>query len=113
GLGGRLNSATGAHYGAWVYPESSGGGSSVLKLIKFSSYANWALMQQVSLPGVGTTAHTVSITFTSNQIRVSYDGTQVINTTDNSGPYTSGGISLDMWTQTSGINTFDNISVTQ
>jgi hypothetical protein len=112
GLGGRLNGASGAHYGAWIYPENSGGGSAVLKLIKFSSWTAWTLMQQVSLPGVGTTPHTVSITFAGGQILVSYDGTQVMNVTDNSGPYLSGGISLDMWTQTSGTTTYENVSVT-
>jgi len=111
GLGGRLNAGTGAHYAAWVYPENSGGGSAVLKLIKFSSWTAWTLMQQVSLPGVGTTAHTVQVTFAANQILVSYDGIQVMSATDNSAPYLSGGITLDIWTLTSGTMTFDNVSV--
>jgi hypothetical protein len=38
GLGGRLNSASGAHYAAWIYPEGSPGGSKLLKLIKFQTW---------------------------------------------------------------------------
>ena len=56
GLGGRLNPVTGAHYAAWIYPEGSPGGSSVLKLLKFQNWtsfgynnSSYAPMQQVSL----------------------------------------------------------------
>ena len=35
GIGGRIDTTTGAHYAAWVYPDGSGGGPNVLKLIKF------------------------------------------------------------------------------
>lgn len=109
GLGGRLNPATGAHYGAWVYPEGSSGGSSVLKLIKFSNWTNFAYngvsfvpMQQVSLPGVGTNWHNLKVTFQTNQIKVSYDGNEVMNATDiEAQPILSGGISADMWTDVS------------
>ena len=66
GLGGRVNPVTGAHYAAWIYPEGSAGGSSVLKLIKFQNWtslgyngSSYTPMQQVSLAGVGTElAHT-------------------------------------------------------
>src|SRR4051812_11838863 len=40
GLGGRLNPATGAQYAAWVYPEGSLGGSTLVKLIKFQNWTN-------------------------------------------------------------------------
>jgi len=48
GLGGRLNTTSGAHY-AWIYPENSAGGSNVLKLLRFDSYSSFVLLQQTSL----------------------------------------------------------------
>ena len=106
GLGGRLNPATGAHYGAWIYPEGSSGGSNVLKLIKFSNWTtfgyngtNFVPIQQVSLPGVSTNWHTLKLTFQTNQIKIAYDGSEVLNVTDlEVTPLMSGGISVDMWT---------------
>src|SRR6185369_15223647 len=49
----------------------------------------------------------------SNQITVSYDGTQVINTTDTEATaYLSGGISVDLWTDVTGYSMFvDNVVV--
>ena len=102
GIGGRLDPATGKHYGAWVYPEGSAGGSSVLKLVKFSSWTTWSgtPMQQVSLPGVGTNWNTLKLVFQGNQILIYYNGSQVMNATDNgfdgTSAYSSGGISADM-----------------
>src|SRR5262249_5725956 len=106
GLGGRLNPATGAHYAAWVYPENSGGGSNVLKLIKFSDYATFgytnitlAPMAQVNLASVGTSSHLVKITFRGNLITVYFDGVQMISMSDaEAQPYPAGAVSLDMWT---------------
>jgi hypothetical protein len=106
GIGSRLNRNTGAHYAAWIYPEGSPGGSSVLKLIKFQSWTSWSYngasftpMQQVSLPGVGTNWHTLKLGCFGNQISVSYDGTVYINMTDTEAtPYLTGGMSVDLWT---------------
>jgi uncharacterized protein YdgA (DUF945 family) len=105
GIGGRLDSATGAHYGAWVYPAGSGGGSNVLKLWKFQGWTDIGAgvpMQQVNLPEVGTGWHTLQITFSGNRILVYYDETLMIDVTDNNygsqPPYLSGGISADWWT---------------
>ena len=104
GLGGRLNATTGERYGAWVYPEGSSGGSSVLKLVKFRSWNTWSYtpMKQVSLPGVGTTWHTLKLTFQGARIQVAYDGTQMIDVTDSSfdsrAAYLSGGITAELWT---------------
>ena len=102
GIGGRVDPATGAHYGAWVYPAGSAGGSNVLKLWKFQGWTDIGSgipMQQVSLPDVGTGWHTLQMTFTGNRILVYYDGSQMIDVTDNSydsrAPYVSGGISAD------------------
>ena len=103
GLGGRLNPVTGAHYGAWIYPEGSPGGSNVLKLIKFAGWTSWSgtPMAEATLPQVGTNWHTLKLEFLTNQIAIYLDGVQVINTTDNSfdgqSPYLSGGITADMY----------------
>ncbi len=104
GLGGRVNVANGAHYAAWIYPENSPGGSTVLKLMKFLSWNSWSgiPMHEVALPSVGTNWHTLKMEFQGNQIRVFYDSALMINQTDNgfstTPAYTSGGISADLWT---------------
>ena len=105
GIGGRVNASTGAHYGAWVYPAGSPGGSNLLKLWKFRSWTDigpGVPMQQVSLTAVGTGWHTLQMTFTGNRIQVYYDGVLKIDVTDNNfdsrAPYPSGGISADWWT---------------
>jgi hypothetical protein len=104
GLGGRLNPANGAHYAAWIYPEG-GGGTNVLKLIKFLTWETWGTngtnnhvpMASTNL-AVGTGWHPVKLVFNGNQIDVYYDGARVINTTDaEPQPYSSGGLTLDMW----------------
>ena len=104
GLSGRFNASTGERYSAWIYPEGSAGGSSVLKLVKFRSLTAWSgtPMMQVSLPSVGTAWHTLKLTFQGARILVSYDGTQMIDVTDSSfdsrAPYASGGITAELWT---------------
>ncbi len=104
GIGGRLNTNTGAHYAAWVYPEGSSGGSSILNLIKWETWGNWSRipMAQAHLPGVGTNWHTVALSFQGSTITASYDGTQVISVTDSNfssmGPLASGGITADLYT---------------
>jgi hypothetical protein len=56
-------------------------------------------MQQVSLPGVGTNWHLLKLTFQTNQIRITYDGNEVLSTNDiEVQPLLAGGISADMWT---------------
>ena len=61
-------------------------------------------MQQVSLPSVGTGWHSLQMDFNVNRIRVYYDGTLMIDVTDNNfdarSAYLSGGISIDSWTYT-------------
>jgi len=108
GLGGRLNPATGAHYAAWIYPEGSSAGGSSLRLVKFQNWTNWSYageqftpMQRIALPEVGTNWHTVKLTFQDQLIMVFYDGVQMISTTDlEPQPLRSGGISADVWTDT-------------
>ena len=118
GIGGRLDPATGTHYGAWIYPDNSIGGSNVLKLVKFRSWTLWSgvPMQQVSLGSVGTGWHTLKMVFNGSRIQVYYDGALKIDVTDSGfdgrAPYSSGGISADLWTYTSSfLMSLDQISV--
>ena len=99
GLAGRLNPATGARYAAWIYPEGSPGGSSMLKLLKFQNWSQFTVLQQVSLAGVGTNWHTLKLVMQGNRIAVHYDGTLMLSVTDpGAQPLVSGGISFDLWT---------------
>ncbi len=118
GISGRLDPSTGARYAAWVYPEGSGGGSSVLKLFKFEGWSTLSgtPMVQVSLPGVGTDWHTLAMSFQGTNISVYYDGIQVISTADANfdavGPFLSGGITAELGTVgTVYTLTFDDVIV--
>ena len=86
GIGGPVNPTDGARYGAWIYPNGSSGGSNLLKLVKFGDWTNWNSipMQEVSLPDVGTRWHSLKMIFSSNEIRVFYDGILMIDVTDES-----------------------------
>jgi hypothetical protein len=121
GIGSRVNPNTGAHYAAWIYPEGSPGGSTMLKLVKFQTWTSWSYngasytpMQQVSLPSVGTNWHTLKLGCYGNQISVTCDGTVYINTTDTEAtPYLTGGVSVDLWTDAVGYRMLvDNLVVT-
>src|SRR6266704_5321391 len=70
-------------------------------------------MAQVTLPGVGTNWHTVSLAFQGNQIVASYDGVQVAAVSDTeSNPYPTGAISVDMFTDNNIYNMFvDDVTV--
>ena len=126
GVGGRLNTNTGAHYAAWVFPEGSSSGShAMLKIIKFSDWADWGYnntafqpMASVQLTGVGTVPHTVKLAFNGNQIAAYYDGTNALTTTDTdtttgATTYTNGAASVDMWTDfiTTYVLTVDDYTV--
>jgi hypothetical protein len=99
GLGGRLNPATGTRYAGWIYPEGSSGGSNLWKLLKFQNWDDFTVLQQGSLPSVGTNWHTLKLAFQGNRISFSYDSNTLASITD-SAPYWSGGLSLDFWTDT-------------
>jgi len=109
GLGGRLNSASGAHYAAWFYPENSpggpGNGTAVMRLVKYSSWMTYIQQNPVPLPGgVGTGLHTVRLGFLGNNIFAYYDGSLITNLVDNGAfdarpALTNGGIDLELWTQ--------------
>jgi hypothetical protein len=106
GVGGRLNTANGARYSAWIYPEDSLGGSNVLKLIKFQNWTSFgyggsagAVMGEVSLPAVGTNWHNLAVAFQGQQIGVYFDGNRLLSAIDvEAQTYSSGGISFDLWT---------------
>jgi hypothetical protein len=112
GLGGRLDSSTGRHYAAWIYPDNSQGGSNVLKLVKSSGWNSfgydgtpYASMAQTNLPPVGTGWHLLRLACSNTVIRVDYDGTNIISMPDadtDQPVYSSGGVNLDMWTHPAG-----------
>jgi hypothetical protein len=121
GLAGFVNRANGARYSAWIYPEGSAGGSTVLKLIKFQSWTAWAYngtsfapMAQVPLPSVGTGWHTLRIDLSGTQILVYYDAVLIMTVTDTEAThYSSGGVGADMWTDATGYTmSVDNVVVT-
>jgi hypothetical protein len=112
GLAGRLNTATGARYATWIYPEGSNGGSVAWKLLKFQNWDSFTVMQQGSLPGVGTNWHSLRLAFQGNRINLYYDGTQLTSTTDPQ-PYLSGGLSIDLWTDAAAyVLAADDVQVT-
>jgi hypothetical protein len=100
GLGGRLNRASGAHYAAWIYPEGSSGGSNVLKLVKFVDWGTWTLMAEANLASVGTNWHTLELAMQGSEISAYYDSQLITNISD--AAYSSGSVSLDMWTDGDG-----------
>jgi hypothetical protein len=108
GVGGRLDPASGAHYAAWIYPEGSGG-TNVLKLVKFLSWETWGTggqdnhvpMAVTNLPPIGGDSHPLKLVLNGDNVDVYYHGTNVIRVTDTEAQrYTSGGVSLEMWTET-------------
>jgi hypothetical protein len=94
GLVGRLNPSTGTRYTAWVYP-----GTSVLNLLEWSDWDSWASLTSAAIPAVGEGWHDVEMDFSGNRIRVYWDGGLLIDVTDSSSPYLSGGIGFDTYSQ--------------
>lgn len=104
GIRGRVNTANGASYAAWMYPTEG--------LIKLFRTVSWNIdngFTQLAQASVGfdTSTHKLGLGFAGSQIRVFYDGTPVINATDTG--LTSGMVALDVSTQPI---TFDNVVVT-
>jgi trimeric autotransporter adhesin len=113
GFGGRVNTSTGAHYGIWLEPSAS-----LLALVKFSGWTTWSgtLMAQATVPNVGTDWHTLAANFSGSTIQIYFDGIQYISATDSNfdstAPYSSGAVSLDMWTGTDPyVISFENFAV--
>ena len=104
GLGGRFDSATGAHYGVWIFPDNSPYGvTNVLRLLKFTDWTTWSgtPMAEVNLASVGTNWHSLKLAFKGDQIGVYYDGVLVLSANDAVSTYVSGGISVE---------TFENLA---
>jgi hypothetical protein len=121
GIGGRLDPLTGAHYAAWIYPAGSPSGSNVLRLFKFQAWNSFgysnvfgAYMAQANLSDVGTNWHTLKLSFETNQISVSYDGSPLISQLDSEpATYPGGNVSLDLWTDTTGYRMhYDDVNIT-
>jgi Bacterial Ig domain/3-keto-disaccharide hydrolase len=107
GLRGRVNTSTGECYAAWLYPSDG-----VIKLFRSSAWHidTIPLVTLAEVPVGSITAgvfHTLSLTFTGNQIVVNYDGTDIITATD--GALASGAIALDVSTRPI---QFDDVRVT-
>src|SRR6185503_6470018 len=106
GIGARLNTSSGAHYAAWVYPENSPGGSNFLRLIKFQDWNNFGYhgnafqpIQQASLAAVGTNWHSVKLSMIGTNLQVYFDTNLLISAVDDEAqPYTNGVVCADMWT---------------
>ena len=108
-IGGRLNVATGEQYAACLY---AGGWLTLLYVQDWD--ISWEPIAQVSLPEVGDAWHDLLVSFTGDQIRVHYDGTLLLE--ESNDLYSLGGVSLFTWTraeQTSAYGAvFDDIVVT-
>jgi hypothetical protein len=119
GVGARLNPTTGAHYAAWVYPENSIIGARMVRLVKFTGWGSWSgvAMASASVPSVGTNAHQLRMTLTGNLISLAFDGATLITVADNNAegvpPFTSGGITMDMYADANAPYTFaiDDVKV--
>lgn len=101
------------------YPDGSGGGSNVLKLVKFRSWTTWsgAAVAQVNSASVGSGWHSLRLEFKGVIVRVYYDGELKLVVPDigyDSRPaYTSGGVSVGMWTAGTAASMYaDNVIVT-
>ena len=116
GLGGRINSSTGARYAAWIYPAGSPGAPMTLRLLKFTTWSNFTSLQDITLPRApGGYWHDLQLNFNTvssgsgsctggqncTRVRVFYDSAPVVDVTDVASPYTSNtGISLESYNGT-------------
>ncbi|MEG9434439.1 BACON domain-containing protein, partial [Terriglobus sp. ADX1] len=107
GIRGRVNLTTGASYAVWLYPADN-----TIKLLRSTAWAidspGLAVLGQSPTMLLDTNKHTVRMQFVGSQIRVYYDNTLVISTTDST--LTSGGIALDVSSQPI---SFSNVVVQQ
>jgi hypothetical protein len=104
GLGARLDTTSGAHYGAWLYPDTSSGPANHLALIKFSGWHTWGYngssftpMAQTAVT-VGGGWHPLKLVCSNDVIQVFYHGTNVISMADTNTPvYSTTGPSIDVF----------------
>jgi hypothetical protein len=106
GIGGRLSPCCGSRYSVWLNPSGGPGGTAKMELIKFQTWETYAYtnspyqsLQTATLPALGTTWHLFQVAFQENHVTAFCDSNLVLNVSDlETDPYGSGGISLDMWT---------------
>jgi len=95
GLRGRLNTATGASYGAWIYPAEG-----IIRLFRIGQWnidADNTFLGSAAGLVVDTNLHTLRLSFQGSTIKVYYDNALVITAADTS--YTQGAIALDVSNQ--------------
>ena len=93
GIRGRVNTTTGESYAAWIYP-----GDGVIKLYRSAAWhidtTGLALLASANVAITPDVFHDLELTFSGSQITVTYDGTEVISTTDTA--LAAGAIALDV-----------------
>jgi len=92
GLRGRVNTATGASYGAWIYPAEG-----IIRLFRIGQWnidADNSMLGSASGLVIDTKVHHLRLSFQGTTIKVYYDNALVINATDAS--YAQGAIALDV-----------------
>ena len=96
GIRGRLDTATGGSYAAWIYP-----GSGKIKLIRNSVWhidtTPTTLLAEANVSISTGVFHTLALDFDGDRIQVLWNGTSVIDVTDTT--YTAGAIALDVSNQ--------------
>jgi hypothetical protein len=106
GIRGRVDTATGGSYAAWIYP-----GQSKIKLFRNSVWhidtQPSTLLAEASVSISTGTFHTLALDFDGDRIQVLWNGTTVIDVTD--ATYASGAIALDVSNQPID---FDDVVVT-
>lgn len=106
GIRGRVNTATGQGYAAWLYP-----GTSMIRLFRTAAWhidtTGSALLAEAPVTIPAGQFHTLALTFVGSTIDVSFNGTTVITTSD--ATLASGAIALDVSNQPL---EYDDISVT-
>jgi hypothetical protein len=117
GLGGRLDSTSGARYAAWINREDVDSNSASLRLMKFQSWSDSdpSVLAETIVPDIGTNSHLLKLSFVSNEIVVSLDDTNRFNVTDPEigGMFVlaSGGVSAESESSNSSMIAIDNVSV--
>ncbi|HET9226458.1 MAG TPA: family 16 glycoside hydrolase, partial [Thermoanaerobaculia bacterium] len=107
GIRGRLNTSTGGSYAAWIYP-----GSGKVKLWRNSVWhvdtPPTTMLAEANATIATSTFHTLAIQFKGSRIKVSLNGTVLIDITDTT--YASGAVALDVSNQPID---YDDVLVTQ
>jgi Domain of Unknown Function (DUF1080) len=106
GIRGRLDTATGGSYAAWIYP-----GQGRIKLWRHSVWhidtPPTTVLAEANVSIATGTFHTLAVKFQGSRITVSFNGTTVIDVTD--ATYTAGAVALDVSNQPID---FDDVTVT-